>query len=127
VGYKNAVRTSEKAHYFSATEPSRLMLRNIWGFHGRDYEECRLLGYKNAVRTSQEIHLIKAVEILAKQFLIFKNIIFVYKSLSERMHLQVAIVEVYAKYRWAPILDWWGLFTPGDKHWTHSDRTVCTV
>jgi hypothetical protein len=26
----------------------------IWGFHGGDYEECRLLGYKTPVRTSQE-------------------------------------------------------------------------
>jgi hypothetical protein len=26
----------------------------IWGFHGGDYEECRVLGYKNPVRTSQE-------------------------------------------------------------------------
>jgi hypothetical protein len=24
----------------------------ILGFHGGDYEECRLLGYKNPVRTS---------------------------------------------------------------------------
>jgi hypothetical protein len=27
-----------------ATEPSRLLLCNISGFHGGDYEECRLLG-----------------------------------------------------------------------------------
>jgi hypothetical protein len=39
-------------HYVSATEPSRLMLRMILGFHGGDYEECRLLGYKNPVRTA---------------------------------------------------------------------------
>jgi hypothetical protein len=32
------------------------MLYKIWGFHGGDYEECRLLGYKNPVRTSQETH-----------------------------------------------------------------------
>jgi hypothetical protein len=31
-------------HYVSATEPSRLMLCKIWGFHSGDYEECRLLG-----------------------------------------------------------------------------------
>jgi hypothetical protein len=30
------------------------MLCKIFGFHGGDYEECRLLGYKNPVRTSQE-------------------------------------------------------------------------
>jgi hypothetical protein len=38
------VRTSQETHYVSATEPSRLMLCEIWGFHGGDYEECRLLG-----------------------------------------------------------------------------------
>jgi hypothetical protein len=32
------------------------MLCKIFGFHGGDHEECRLLGYKNAVRTSQETH-----------------------------------------------------------------------
>jgi hypothetical protein len=31
------------------------MLCRIWGVHGADYEECRLLGYSNPVRTSQEI------------------------------------------------------------------------
>jgi hypothetical protein len=45
--YKNAVRTSLKTHYFSATESRRLMLCKIWGFHGCDYEECRLIGYRN--------------------------------------------------------------------------------
>jgi hypothetical protein len=59
---KTPVRTSQETHYVSDTEPSRLMLRNIWGFHGRDYEECRLLGYKNRVRTSQETHYISATE-----------------------------------------------------------------
>jgi hypothetical protein len=34
----------------------------IWGFHGGDYEECRLLGYKNAVHTSQETHYVSATE-----------------------------------------------------------------
>jgi hypothetical protein len=38
--------------HVSATESSRLMLCKILGFHGGDYEECRLLGYKNPVRTS---------------------------------------------------------------------------
>jgi hypothetical protein len=52
--YKNPVRTSQEAHYFSATETSWLMLCKIWGFHGGDYEECRLLGYEKPVRTSQE-------------------------------------------------------------------------
>jgi hypothetical protein len=35
---------------------------NIWGFHGSDYEECRLLGYKNPVRTSQETRYVSATE-----------------------------------------------------------------
>jgi hypothetical protein len=30
----------------SAYRAHRLMLWKIWGFHGGDYEECRLLGYK---------------------------------------------------------------------------------
>jgi hypothetical protein len=47
------VRTSQETHYVSATEPSRSMLRKIRGFHGGDYEECRLLGYRTPVRTSQ--------------------------------------------------------------------------
>jgi hypothetical protein len=38
------------------------MLRKIYGFHGEDYEECRLLGYKNPVRTSQETHYVSATE-----------------------------------------------------------------
>jgi hypothetical protein len=29
LGYKNSVRASQETHYFSATEPSRLMLRKI--------------------------------------------------------------------------------------------------
>jgi hypothetical protein len=38
------------------------MLCKIWGFHGGDYEEFRLLGYKNPVRTSQETHYVSATE-----------------------------------------------------------------
>jgi hypothetical protein len=30
-------------NYVSATEPSQLILCKILGFHGGDYEECRLL------------------------------------------------------------------------------------
>jgi hypothetical protein len=29
----------QETHYVSATEPSQLVLRKIWGFHGSDYEE----------------------------------------------------------------------------------------
>jgi hypothetical protein len=56
LGYENPVRTSPETHYFFGTEPSRLMLCKIFGFHGGDYEECRLLGYENPVRTSPETH-----------------------------------------------------------------------
>jgi hypothetical protein len=34
----------------------------IWGFHGSDYEEWRLLGYKTPVRTSQETHYVSTTE-----------------------------------------------------------------
>jgi hypothetical protein len=51
-----------RKHYVSSTKFSRLMLCKIWGFHGGDYEECRLLGYKNPVRTSQETHYVSATE-----------------------------------------------------------------
>jgi hypothetical protein len=46
------------------------MLCKIWGFHGGDYEECRLLGYKNPVRTSQETHYVSATE--CSQLTLFK-------------------------------------------------------
>jgi hypothetical protein len=38
------------------------MLCKIWGFHGCDYGECRLLVYKNPVRTSQETHNVSTTE-----------------------------------------------------------------
>jgi hypothetical protein len=38
------------------------MLCKIWGFHGSDYEECRLLGYKTQGRTSQETRYLSATE-----------------------------------------------------------------
>jgi hypothetical protein len=34
----------------------------MWGFHGCDYEECRLVGYKHPLRTSQETHYVSARE-----------------------------------------------------------------
>jgi hypothetical protein len=39
-----------------------LHLYEIWGFHGGEYEECRLLGHTNPVRTSQETHYVSATE-----------------------------------------------------------------
>jgi hypothetical protein len=38
------------------------MLCKISGFHGGDYEECRVLGYKTPVRTSHETHYVSATE-----------------------------------------------------------------
>jgi hypothetical protein len=52
---KNPVRTSQGAHYVSATQPSQLMLRKIWGFHGGDYEECSILGYDRVVLVKTDV------------------------------------------------------------------------
>jgi hypothetical protein len=41
---------------FGTLRKSQWTKRKIWGFHGSDYEECRLLGYINPVCTSQETH-----------------------------------------------------------------------
>jgi hypothetical protein len=38
------------------------MLCKILGFHGSDYEVCRLLGYKPPVLISQETHYVSATE-----------------------------------------------------------------
>jgi hypothetical protein len=62
VVFWDIARTSQETGYVSATESSRLMLCKILGFHGGDYEECRLLGYKTPVRTSQETHYVSATE-----------------------------------------------------------------
>jgi hypothetical protein len=54
------------------------MLCKISGFHGGDYEECRLLGYKNPVSTSQETHYVSATEssqlMLCKIFYVFTSV-----------------------------------------------------
>jgi hypothetical protein len=39
-----------------------MLFSMIRGFHGGNYEECRLLGYKNPVHTSQETHYVSAIE-----------------------------------------------------------------
>jgi hypothetical protein len=39
------------------------MLSKICGYHGSDYEECRLLGYKHPGHTSQETHYVSATEL----------------------------------------------------------------
>jgi hypothetical protein len=59
---KKPVRNSQETHYVSATEPSQLMLRNIVGSHGGDYEECSPMRYENPVPTSQQTHYVSASE-----------------------------------------------------------------
>jgi hypothetical protein len=59
---KYPVHTSQETHYVSATEPSWLMLRKIWGFHGGDYDECSLFGHENLIHTSQETQYVTATE-----------------------------------------------------------------
>jgi hypothetical protein len=51
-----------RRHYVSASALSPLMLCKIWGLHGGDYEECRLLGYNTPVHTSQETHYVSTTE-----------------------------------------------------------------
>jgi hypothetical protein len=58
LGYKNPVRTLHEIRYVSVTEPSRLMLCQICGVHGGDYEERNFLRYNNPVHTSQETHYV---------------------------------------------------------------------
>jgi hypothetical protein len=55
LGYKTPFRTSQEAHYVSATVPSRLLPCKIWGFHGVGYAECHILGYKNPVRSLKNV------------------------------------------------------------------------
>jgi hypothetical protein len=60
------------------------MLCKIRGFHGSDYEECRLLGYKTPVRTSQKTHYVSVTEssrLMCVRFVVFtavamKNVVF---------------------------------------------------
>jgi hypothetical protein len=51
-----------RKHYIAATEPNRLILCKILGFHSGDYEEFRLLEYKTPVRTSLETQYFSATE-----------------------------------------------------------------
>jgi hypothetical protein len=38
------------------------LICKVWGHHGSDYEECRLLGYENPVLTSQKTNYVSATE-----------------------------------------------------------------
>jgi hypothetical protein len=46
---KNSVRTSQETYFLSPTELSRLMLCQIWGFHGVEYEEYSILEYDSVL------------------------------------------------------------------------------
>jgi hypothetical protein len=59
-----------RKHNISTSETSQLMLCKILGFHGGDYEECRLLGYKNPVPTSLVTHCISTTE--SGQLMLYK-------------------------------------------------------
>jgi hypothetical protein len=48
--------------YISFNLQVKIQNCKIRGFHGGNYEECRLLGYKNTVRTSQETHYVSTTE-----------------------------------------------------------------
>jgi hypothetical protein len=50
----------KETYYISATEHSLLMLRKIWGFHGGENEECRLLECKCPYTNSKETHKVSA-------------------------------------------------------------------
>jgi hypothetical protein len=56
-------------HYVSATEPNQLTLCKMWGIHGGDYEECRLLGYKNPVRLLVTANIVPSSPILVTQMM----------------------------------------------------------
>jgi hypothetical protein len=61
-GYRPAAgRQDVAADRFTPASFRRSVLSKI-RFHGRDYEECRLLGYKNPVRTPQKTHYFSATE-----------------------------------------------------------------
>jgi hypothetical protein len=46
----------------SQSDQENASVKLPFGFHGSDYEECRLLGYKNPVRTSQETYYLSTTE-----------------------------------------------------------------
>jgi hypothetical protein len=62
MGYKNPVRTSQETYYFSATEPSQLMLCKISGFHWVDYEcSSGMLRRLAHVRTDVSVNRIASI------------------------------------------------------------------
>jgi hypothetical protein len=50
-----------RKQYIPATDPSRIILCKICGFHGGDYEECRLLEYKTQFVPHRK-HYVSATE-----------------------------------------------------------------
>jgi hypothetical protein len=60
--YRQTERHAHTLIYIKKRGKTILVTCKILGFHGGDYEECRLMGYKNPVRTSQETYYIYATE-----------------------------------------------------------------
>jgi hypothetical protein len=61
-GFLNFSQRPEYKILENATFRKLDQFRKIWGLHGGDYEECRLLGFKIPVHTSQESHYVSATE-----------------------------------------------------------------
>jgi hypothetical protein len=72
---QSSVRTSQEAHYISATKPNRLMLfkENISVYCENHTGH---INYKNSVRTSQETHYVTATK--TNRLMLFREIIAVY-------------------------------------------------
>jgi hypothetical protein len=65
--------------YIFHKRPIRLKITKvckIWGVHGGDYEECRLLEYKHPVRTSQESNQLMLYKIWGFTAVTMKNGVF---------------------------------------------------
>jgi hypothetical protein len=54
-------RNKDSSRERNISEVMRLKCK-VRGFHGSNYEECRLLGYKNPVLASQETHYVSTTE-----------------------------------------------------------------
>jgi hypothetical protein len=107
-------------------------LYKIWGRHGGDYEECRLLGYKIPVRTWQETHYVSGTEpnqlntkdlSLSWRWLwwipsfgMLRCVAFVRSDLSEECFASIIRVERISEQmclaRWFLSPWWWGKYVP---------------
>jgi hypothetical protein len=132
LGYKTPVRTSQETHYVTATEPTRLMLCKIWGFHGGNYEERRPLGYY------YYYYLIRYSDVIYFRYKLYSVYNFMCKQLlghrvEERLYLRAREhkkVEYCSSRRWLTTL-WRNTVRPsllhksGVSHWTHWTARGC--